>query len=59
MKDAKGHVIYIGKAVSLKNRVRSYFQKGAKGEKTEMMVRQIADLETIDAESTSWLKLQL
>lgn len=47
MKDAKGHVIYIGKALSLKNRVRSYFQKGAKGEKTEIMVRQIADLETI------------
>jgi excinuclease ABC subunit C len=40
-------VIYIGKAVSLWNRVRSYFQKGAKGEKTEIMVRQIADLETI------------
>ncbi|HXY55914.1 MAG TPA: excinuclease ABC subunit UvrC [Nitrospirota bacterium] len=47
MKDARGHVIYIGKAVSLKNRVRSYFQKGAKGEKIEIMVRQIADLETI------------
>ena len=47
MKDAKGQVIYIGKAVSLKNRVRSYFQKGSKGEKTEIMVRQIADLETI------------
>jgi excinuclease ABC subunit C len=47
MKDSRGHVIYIGKALSLKNRVRSYFQKGAKGEKTEIMVRQIADLETI------------
>lgn len=47
MKDGQGHVIYIGKAVSLKNRVRSYFQKGSKGEKTEIMVRQIADLETI------------
>src|SRR5512142_907550 len=47
MKDARGHIIYIGKAVSLWNRVRSYFQKGPKGEKTEMMVRQIADLETI------------
>ncbi len=47
MKDAKGHVIYIGKALSLKSRVRSYFQKGAKGEKTEIMVRQIVDLETI------------
>jgi excinuclease ABC subunit C len=47
MKDAKGHVIYIGKAVSLKSRVRSYFQKGPKGEKTEIMVKQIHDLETI------------
>jgi excinuclease ABC subunit C len=47
MKDGKGHVIYIGKALSLWNRVRSYFQKGPKGEKTEIMVRQIADLETI------------
>jgi excinuclease ABC subunit C len=47
MKDAKGHIIYIGKAVSLRNRVRSYFQRGAKGEKTEIMVRQIADVETI------------
>ncbi len=47
MKDAKGHVLYVGKAVSLKSRVRSYFQKGAKGEKTEMMLRQVADLETL------------
>jgi excinuclease ABC subunit C len=47
MKDAKGRVIYIGKALSLWNRVRSYFQKGTKGEKTEMLVRQIVDLETI------------
>lgn len=47
MKDAQGHVIYIGKALSLWNRVRSYFQKGSKGEKTEIMVPQIADLETI------------
>ncbi len=47
MKDAAGRIIYIGKAVSLANRVLSYFQKGAKGEKTEIMVRQIADIETI------------
>ncbi len=47
MKDSRGHIIYIGKAVSLSNRVSSYFQKGPKGEKTEIMVRQIADLETI------------
>jgi excinuclease ABC subunit C len=47
MKDVRGHIIYVGKALSLKNRVRSYFQKGAKDEKTELMVRNIADLETI------------
>jgi excinuclease ABC subunit C len=47
MKDARGRIIYIGKAVSLSNRVNSYFQKGAKGEKTEIMARQIVDLETI------------
>ncbi len=47
MKDHAGRIIYIGKALSLKNRVRSYFQKGSKGEKTEIMVRLIADLETI------------
>ncbi len=47
MKDAGGHIIYIGKALSLWNRVRSYFQKGAKGEKTERMVANIADIETI------------
>jgi len=47
MKDGRGNIIYIGKALSLKSRVRSYFQKGPKGEKTELMVRLIADLETI------------
>jgi excinuclease ABC subunit C len=47
MKDSRGHVLYVGKAVSLKNRVRSYFQKGAKDEKTEALVRAIVDLETI------------
>jgi excinuclease ABC subunit C len=47
MKDHVGHIIYVGKAVSLKSRVRSYFQKSAKDEKTELMVRAVADLETI------------
>jgi len=47
MKDSRGQIIYIGKALSLKSRVRSYFQKGSKGEKTEIMVRAIVDLETI------------
>lgn len=47
MKDGRGRVIYVGKALSLKNRVRSYFQKNAKDEKTGALVRSLADLETI------------
>ena len=31
MKDARGTVIYVGKAQSLRNRVRSYWQKQALG----------------------------
>lgn len=47
MKNGRGHIIYVGKAVSLRSRVRSYFQKGARDEKTGALVRAIADLETI------------
>ncbi len=49
LKNASGDVIYVGKAVALKNRVRSYFQKLGKdaSNKTRRMVREIADLEWI------------
>jgi excinuclease ABC subunit C len=47
MKNSRGHIIYVGKAISLRNRVRSYFQKSVKDEKTAALVRTIADLETI------------
>jgi excinuclease ABC subunit C len=51
-KDAEGKIIYIGKAKNLRNRVRSYFQPGRRGEfsygiKTEELVHQIADVEII------------
>jgi excinuclease ABC subunit C len=51
-KDAHGKIIYIGKAKNLRNRVRSYFQAGRRGEfsygiKTEELVLQIADVEII------------
>jgi excinuclease ABC subunit C len=48
MKDAAGKVIYVGKAVNLRSRVRSYFQAGADhSPKTEKLVRRIADIEWI------------
>lgn len=46
MKNARGEVIYVGKANSLKQRVRSYFT-GAHDAKTERMIAEIADFETI------------
>ncbi len=48
MKDQAGGVLYVGKAKSLKNRVRSYFQKGASHTaKTRIMVRKVRDIQTI------------
>lgn len=46
-RDSTGHIIYIGKALSLKNRVSSYFQKGSKEPKTSELVANITDLQTI------------
>ena len=47
-KDAAGTVIYVGKAINLKNRVKSYFQKSANhSPKTRRLVANIADMETI------------
>ncbi len=47
-RDAKGQVLYVGKAASLRSRVRSYFHESrAPDPKTDALVRQIADLEYI------------
>jgi len=47
-KDAAGTVLYVGKATSLRDRVRSYFlQSRWVDAKTGSLVREIADLETI------------
>ncbi len=52
MHDERDAVIYIGKAVSLKNRVRSYFRAGtAKSPKIEKMVSRIARFEYIITDS--------
>jgi excinuclease ABC subunit C len=48
MKDARGTVIYAGKAINLRARVRSYFQSSAQHTaKTRRLVSEIADLEWI------------
>ena len=47
-KDARGTVIYIGKAKNLRNRVRQYFQSSRSMDaKTQEMVSRISDLEYI------------
>ena len=48
MKDARGKIIYVGKAIVLKNRVRQYFQSSRnQAPKVRAMVSHIADFETI------------
>ena len=52
MHDEKDHIIYVGKAVSLKNRVRQYFQSSRnKGVKIEQMVTHIRRFEYIVTDS--------
>jgi excinuclease ABC subunit C len=47
-KDAKAQIVYVGKAASLKSRVRSYFQESRpRDAKTDALVRQVRDLEYI------------
>lgn len=48
MKDSQGKIIYVGKAINLKNRVRSYFQSSRNhSPKVISLVSRIADLEYI------------
>ncbi len=48
MKNAEGRIIYVGKAIVLKNRVRQYFQSGKNhSPKVRAMVSHIADFEII------------
>ncbi|MFR3036436.1 MAG: GIY-YIG nuclease family protein, partial [Blautia hydrogenotrophica] len=52
MHDEKDTIIYVGKAVSLRNRVRQYFQTSRnKGAKIESMVTHIARFEYIVTDS--------
>lgn len=47
LEDADGKPIYVGKAKSLRDRVRSYFRDDSSHHKTPEMTRKIADFETI------------
>lgn len=52
MHDEKDEIIYVGKAISLKNRVRQYFQSSRnKGVKIEQMVTHISRFEYIITDS--------
>ena len=47
-KDAKGQIIYVGKAAILKNRVRQYFHKSRQSDpKTDALVKEIVDVDWI------------
>lgn len=50
-KDKDGTVIYVGKAVSLRTRVQSYFRTKKDRFKTELLVTHIVDLDVIETSS--------
>jgi excinuclease ABC subunit C len=56
LKDARGTVIYVGKAQSLRNRVRSYWQKQTGGGESHLIrsvIERIADLDYTMTDSVS------
>ncbi|MGB3307541.1 MAG: excinuclease ABC subunit UvrC [Thermomicrobiales bacterium] len=54
MKDAEGTIIYVGKAIALRNRVRSYFQSQRhKDPKTRELVSHIADFDVIRTDTAT------
>jgi excinuclease ABC subunit C len=57
LKDASGDVVYVGKAQSLRHRVRSYWQKHAsaplEGHRIRSVIDRIADVEVTEVDSVS------
>ncbi|MBR2661651.1 MAG: excinuclease ABC subunit UvrC [Clostridia bacterium] len=51
MKDSRGEIIYVGKAVNLKNRVRSYFRDTAHTPKVAAMIAHIDDFDILLCET--------
>ena len=51
MKDSAGEIIYVGKAVNLKNRVRSYFRDTAHTPKVAAMIAHISDFDILLCET--------
>ncbi len=51
MKDDRGRVIYVGKAVNLRSRVSSYFHRGNRDSKTQALVSAVKVLEHVDTDS--------
>jgi excinuclease ABC subunit C len=51
-RDAHGRIVYVGKAVNLRNRVRSYFRESPASRKVARMVQEIADFDitVVDSE---------
>ncbi len=47
MKDARGEIIYVGKAKSLRRRIRSYFSSGSHTYKTRIMIDEIEEFDFI------------
>jgi excinuclease ABC subunit C len=50
-KNTAGEVIYVGKAINLRNRVRSYFHDGQQDFKTRQLVKNITHIDWIVVES--------
>jgi excinuclease ABC subunit C len=57
MKDTRGDVVYVGKAANLRNRVRSYWQKGTtgplEGHRIRAVIDRIVDVEVTQTDSVS------